>query len=96
MIYILKFIAAFLLPPGLFVLLGIILSVYLWRRRQNIGRFAFSLSAFLTLLLYFSSTFLGAKLLGQHSEVTSPVQQFGTYFVDGVVFFLEMHIGIVA
>lgn len=46
MIYILKFIAAFLLPPGLFVLLGIILSVYLWRRRQNIGRFAFSLSAF--------------------------------------------------
>ena len=33
MIYILKFIAAFLLPPGLFVLLGIILSVYLWRRR---------------------------------------------------------------
>lgn len=38
----------------------------------------------------------GAKLLGQHSEVTSPVQQFGTYFVDGVVFFLEMHIGIVA
>ena len=50
MIYILKFIAAFLLPPGLFVLLGIILSVYLWRRRQNFGRFAFSLSAVLTLL----------------------------------------------
>ena len=68
MIYILKFIAAFLLPPGLFVLLGIILSVYLWRRRQNIGRFAFSLSAFLTLLLYFSSTLLGAKLLGQPLE----------------------------
>lgn len=65
MIYILKFIAAFLLPPGLFVLLGIILSVYLWRRRQNFGRFAFSLSAVLTLLLYFSSTLLGAKLLGQ-------------------------------
>lgn len=68
MIYILKFIAAFLLPPGLFVLLGIILSVYLWRRRQNIGRFAFSLSAVLTLLLYFSSTLLGAKLLGQPLE----------------------------
>ena len=64
MIYILKFIAAFLLPPGLFVLLGIILSVYLWRRRQNFGRFAFSLSACLTLLLYFSSTLFGAKLLG--------------------------------
>lgn len=68
MIYILKFIAAFLLPPGLFVLLGIILSVYLWRRRQNFGRFAFSLSAVLTLLLYFSSTLLGAKLLGQLLE----------------------------
>lgn len=68
MIYILKFIAAFLLPPGLFVLLGIILSVYLWRRRQNFGRFAFSLSAVLTLLLYFSSTLLGAKLLGQPLE----------------------------
>jgi len=68
MIYILKFIAAFLLPPGLFVLLGIILSVYLWRRRQNFGCFAFSLSAVLTLLLYFSSTLLGAKLLGQPLE----------------------------
>lgn len=71
MIYILKFIAAFLLPPGLFVLLGIILSVYLWRR-QNFGRFAFSLSAVLTLLLYFSSTLLGAKLLG--ATVGEPLQ----------------------
>lgn len=60
MIYILKFIAAFLLPPGLFVLLGVILSTYLWRKRQHFGRFAFSLSAVLTLLLYFSSTLLGA------------------------------------
>ena len=68
MIYILKFIAAFLLPPGLFVLLGIILSVYLWRQRKRFGRFAFSLSAFLTLLLYFSSTLLGAKLFGQPLE----------------------------
>ena len=74
MIYILKFIAAFLLPPGLFVLLGIILSVYLWRR-QNFGRFAFSLSAFLTLLLYFSSTLLGAKLLGQPLENRYSQQQ---------------------
>ena len=75
MIYILKFIAAFLLPPGLFVLLGIILSVYLWRRRQNFGRFAFSLSAVLTLLLYFSSTLLGAKLLGQPLENRYSQQQ---------------------
>ena len=74
MIYILKFIAAFLLPPGLFVLLGIILSVYLWRR-QNFGRFAFSLSAVLTLLLYFSSTLLGAKLLGQPLENRYSQQQ---------------------
>lgn len=75
MIYILKFIAAFLLPPGLFVLLGIILSVYLWRRRKRFGRFAFSLSAVLTLLLYFSSTLLGAKLLGQPLENRYSQQQ---------------------
>ena len=68
MFYILKFIAAFLLPPGLFVLLGIILSVYLWRQRKRFGRLPFGLSAFLTLLLYFSSTLLGAKLLGQPLE----------------------------
>ena len=75
MIYILKFIAAFLLPPGLFVLLGIILSVYLWRQRKRFGRFAFSLSAFLTLLLYFSSTLLGAKLFGQPLENRYSQQQ---------------------
>ena len=68
MIYVLKFIAAFLLPPGLFVLLGIILSIYLWRQRKRYGRLPFSLSACLTLLLYFSSTLLGAKLLGQPLE----------------------------
>ena len=75
MIYILKFIAAFLLPPGLFVLLGIILSAYLWRQRKRFGRFAFSLSVFLTLLLYFSSTLLGAKLLGQPLENRYSQQQ---------------------
>lgn len=75
MIYILKFIAAFLLPPGLFVLLGVILSTYLWRKRQHFGRFAFSLSAVLTLLLYFSSTLLGAKLLGQPLENRYSQQQ---------------------
>lgn len=75
MIYILKFIAAFLLPPGLFVLLGIILSAYLWRQRKCFGRFAFSLSVVLTLLLYFSSTLLGAKLLGQPLENRYSQQQ---------------------
>lgn len=75
MIYILKFIAAFLLPPGLFVLLGVILSTYLWRKRQHFGCLAFSLSAFLTLLLYFSSTLLGAKLLGQPLENRYSQQQ---------------------
>ena len=75
MIYVLKFIAAFLLPPGLFVLLGIILSIYLWRKRKRFGRFAFSLSVFLTLLLYFSSTLLGAKLLGQPLENRYSQQQ---------------------
>lgn len=75
MIYILKFIAAFLLPPGLFVLLGVILSIYLWRKRQHFGCLAFSLSACLTLLLYFSSTLLGAKLLGQPLENRYSQQQ---------------------
>lgn len=75
MIYVLKFIAAFLLPPGLFVLLGIILSVYLWRKRKRFGRLAFGLSTFFTLLLYFSSTLLGAKLLGQPLENRYSQQQ---------------------
>ena len=75
MIYVLKFIAAFLLPPGLFVLLGIILSIYLWRKRQRFGGLAFRLSACLTLLLYFSSTLLGAKLLGQPLENRYSQQQ---------------------
>lgn len=75
MIYILKFVAAFLLPPGLFVLFAIILSVYLWRQRKRFGRLPFGLSAFLTLLLYFSSTLLGAKLLGQPLENRYSQQQ---------------------
>lgn len=75
MIYILKFIGSLLLPPGLFVLLGVILSTYLWRKRQHFGCLAFSLSAFLTLLLYFSSTLLGAKLLGQPLENRYSQQQ---------------------
>ena len=75
MIYVLKFIAAFLLPPGLFVLLGISLSIYLWRQRKRFGRLAFNLSVCLTLLLYFSSTLLGAKLLGQPLENRYSQQQ---------------------
>ena len=75
MIYILKFMVAFLLPPGLFVLLAIILSVYLWRQRKRFGRLPFGLSACLTLLLYFSSTLLGAKLLGQPLENRYSQQQ---------------------
>lgn len=75
MIYILKFIAAFLLPPGLFVLLGIILSVYLWRQCKRSGLLAFRLCASLTLLLYFASTLVGAKLLGQPLESCYSQQQ---------------------
>lgn len=75
MIYVLKFIAAFLLPPGLFVLLGIILSIYLWRKRQRFGGLAFRLSTCMTLLLYFSCTLVGAKLLGQPLENRYSQQQ---------------------
>lgn len=63
MIYILKFIAAWLLPPGVFVLIAAILAYKLWQRRRHSGLPLCAACAFLTVLLYFSSTVLGAKLL---------------------------------
>lgn len=63
MIYFLKFIAAWLLPPGLFVLLAGVLTYKLWQRRKTIGLSLGTGCFVLTLLLYFSSTVLGAKFL---------------------------------
>lgn len=61
MIYVLKFIAAWLLPPGLFILLAAILTYKLWQKRSSLVLRL--LSTLLTALLYLSSTLIGAKLL---------------------------------
>lgn len=60
MIYILKFIAAWLLPPGVFVLLGGALTYLLFKRRAAKVRY---LALVLTLCVYLLSTTLGARLL---------------------------------
>ena len=50
MIYILKFIAAWLLPPGLFILLAALLTCLLFKRRAGRIRYlALALTAILTL-----------------------------------------------
>lgn len=60
MIYVLKFIAALLLPPGIFMLLGAVLTFMLFQRKAGRARY---LALVLTLGLYFLSTLLGARLL---------------------------------
>ena len=60
MIYVLKFIAAWLLPPGVFVLLAGALTYLLFKRRAGGVRY---LALVLTLGLYLLSTSLGARLL---------------------------------
>ncbi|MNI22779.1 hypothetical protein D3C73_763420 [compost metagenome] len=59
MIYFIKFVYSFVLPPGLFVILLLGLSVWLWRRSR---RPALALLG-VTLLLYLSMTPLISKLL---------------------------------
>lgn len=60
MIYLLKFIAAWLLPPGLFILLAAVLTYFLFKRKA--GRIRY-LALVLTLGLYLCSTTLGARIL---------------------------------
>ena len=68
MIYALKFIAAWLLPPGLFILLAAIVTLKLWQLRSSLAlRFA---SLALTLVLYLSSTLVGARLLALPLEAS--------------------------
>ena len=59
MMYILKFILLWLLPPGCIVLLLAVLTFYLFKRKAA-GKFA---AAFITLLLYFASLMPTAQLL---------------------------------
>lgn len=60
MIYILKFIAAWLLPPGLFILMLAVLTYVLFKRKCGKLRYV---ALVLTLGLYFLATTLGARLL---------------------------------
>ena len=59
MMYILKFILLWLLPPGCMVLLLAALTFYLFKRKAA-GKFA---AALITLLLYFASLMPTAQLL---------------------------------
>ena len=59
MMYILKFILLWLLPPGFIVLLLAALTFYLFKRKAA-GKFA---AALITLLLYFASLMPTAQLL---------------------------------
>ena len=60
MIYVLKFIAAWLLPPGIFILVAAALTYALFKRRAGRVRY---LALVLTLGIYLLSTTLGARLL---------------------------------
>lgn len=68
--YILKFILLWLLPPGCFVLLLVLMSIYLFKRRAK-GRYA---ALVITLLLYISSLMPTAQLLthGLEARYTQP------------------------
>lgn len=63
MIYFLKFIAAWLLPPGLFVLLAAVFTYKLWQKRRRTGLPLCAACAVFTVLLYLAGTVFGAKLL---------------------------------
>ena len=60
MIYVLKFIAAWLLPPGIFIIMSAVLTYVLFKRRAGKVRY---LALGLTLSLYLLSTPLGSRLL---------------------------------
>lgn len=70
MIYLLKFGASFILPPGIFFLCFIILAIFLWRRNEHAIASAF---IGLTFVFYLLSTNLVAdSLLGNLESVYDP------------------------
>lgn len=70
MIYLLKFGASFILPPGIFFLGFIILSILLWRRKEHALARAF---IGLTVVFYLLSTsFVADSLLGDLERVYDP------------------------
>lgn len=82
MMYILKFILLWLLPPGCIVLLLAALTFYLFKRKAS-GKFA---AALITLLLYFASLMPTAQLLthGLESRYTQQSAVLGGGAVSGV------------
>ena len=68
MLYIQKIIAAAILPPGIFILALLLLSLYMFSHRSK-GRY---LAALLTVILYLCSTNLVAGLLMRPLERTKP------------------------
>lgn len=62
MLYIAKIVAAFLLPPGIFILLLAFLALYLWRRRKMCGN-AWGYAAVICCLFYALSIAPVARLL---------------------------------
>ena len=64
MMYILKFILLWLLPPGCIILLLAALTFYLFKRKAA-GKFA---AALITLMLYFASLMPTAQLLSRYTQ----------------------------
>ncbi|MFC3749445.1 YdcF family protein [Paenibacillus sp. GCM10012306] len=58
MIYLIKFVYSFVLPPGLFVLLLLVPIIWLWKRERRVSLFLLVV----TLLFYLSSTSLVSDL----------------------------------
>lgn len=56
MVYLLKFGASFVLPPGIFILIFIALAAWLWRQGERATRRAARVIGLLTLLFYLLST----------------------------------------
>lgn len=81
MLYVQKIIAALLLPPGIFVVLLVFLSVYLFYYKQR-GRY---LAAVITAVLYLLSTNLVSGLLMRPLENihTAKIEQADVIFVLG-------------
>lgn len=61
MIYLLKFGASFLLPPGIFLVIFIALSVYLWRRERITAKLLLGTTAIFYLLC---TPFVAERLIG--------------------------------
>ena len=82
LVYVLKFGASWILPPGLFIILLIVLTIYLIKFS---GRLAFIVGTF-TLIFYLMCTgFVAEKFMGQLEEKFSPPAQIETVGADSII-----------